>query len=165
LTATNYLTKWIESIPIRSASHKVIIGFIEYIMSMFGFPRKSVIDNVASFKAEPLVKFCEKYGIQLVHSTPYYPQGNGLAKSSNKILVKIIKKLLDDNKKAWDSKLKFTLWADRVTTKRSLGISPFQLVYGIEAIFPTQLALPMEKFLQDQQGEPNDMVRRIHHLV
>jgi transposase InsO family protein len=37
------------------------------------------------------VKFCEKFGIQLIHSTPYYPQGNGLAESSKKILVKIIK--------------------------------------------------------------------------
>jgi hypothetical protein len=111
------------------------------------------------------VKFCEKYGIQLVHSTPYYPQGNGLAKYSNKSLVNIIKKLLEDNTKSWDSKLKFALWAGRVTTKRSLGISPFQLVYGIEAIFPTQLALPVAKFLQDQQGELDDMVRRMHRLV
>jgi transposase InsO family protein len=48
-------------------------------MSRFGFPKNIVTDNVASFKDEPLVKFFEKYGIQLVHSTPYYPQGNGLA--------------------------------------------------------------------------------------
>jgi hypothetical protein len=101
----------------------------------------------------------------LIHSTPYYPQGNGLAESSNKSLIKIIKRLLEDNKKAWDSKLKFSLWADRVTTKRSLGISPFQLVYGTEAIFPSQLALPVAKFFQDCQEEPDDMIRRIHQLV
>jgi hypothetical protein len=56
-------------------------------------------------------------------------------------------------------------WADRVTTKRSLGISPFQLVYGIEANFPTHLDLHMEIFLQDQQREPDDMVKRIQKLV
>jgi transposase InsO family protein len=105
-------------------------------MSRFGCPRRIVTDNVASFKDEPLIKLCE---ITLVHSTPYYPQGNGLAESSNKSLINIIKKLLEDNKKAWDSKIKFSLWDDRVTTKRSLGVSPFQLVYGVEAIFPTQL--------------------------
>jgi hypothetical protein len=38
-------------------------------------------------------------------------------------------------------------------------------VYGVEAIFPSQLALPMEKFFQDYQGEPNHMIRRIQHLV
>jgi hypothetical protein len=70
-----------------------------------------------------------------------------LEESSNKSLIKIIKKLLEDNKKTWDSKLKFALWDDRITTKRSLGVSSFHLVYGVEAIFPTHLSLPVEKFL------------------
>jgi hypothetical protein len=127
--------------------------------------KRIVTDNVASFKAEPLIQFCEQFGISLIHSTPYYPQGNGLAESSNKSLIKIIKILLEDNKKAWDSKLKFSLWVDRVTTKRSLGVSPFQLVYGVEAIFPSHLTFPVEKFFQDCQGEPDDMIRRIQQLV
>jgi hypothetical protein len=77
-----------------------------------------------------------------------------LEEYSNKILVNIIKKPLEDNKKSWDSKLKFALWEDRVTTKRSIGTTPFQLVYGIEVVFPTQIAIPMENFLQYQQGIP-----------
>jgi hypothetical protein len=101
----------------------------------------------------------------LIHSTPYYPQGNELAESSNKSIINIIKKLLEDNKKAWDSKLKFSLWADRMTVKRSLRLSPFQLVYGIEEIFPSQLALPVVKFFQEYQGEPDHMIRRIQQLV
>jgi hypothetical protein len=72
---------------------------------------------------------------------------------------------LDENKRAWDSNLKFALWADRVTTKKSLGLSPFQLVYGIGAVFPTQLALPVENLLQDYEGEPNHVLRRIHQMV
>jgi hypothetical protein len=70
LTATNFFTKWIESIPTRSASHKVIISFLEDIMYRFGYPSRIVTDNVASFIVEPLIKFCEQYGIALVHSTP-----------------------------------------------------------------------------------------------
>jgi len=162
---TDYFTKWIEVVPTRSTSHKVIINFLEDIIARFGFPSRIVTDNAAPFRSEPLIKFHEQYEISQIHSTPYYPQGNGLAESSNKILIKIIKKLLEDNKRAWDSKLKFSLWADRVTTKTSLGISPFQLVYGIEVVFPTQLALSVEKFLQDLEGEPDNMVRRIHQMV
>ena len=37
------------------------------------------VDNATNFRAEELVDMCESMGIQLVHSTPYYPQGNGLA--------------------------------------------------------------------------------------
>jgi transposase InsO family protein len=134
-------------------------------MSRFSCPSRIVTDNAASFRAEPLINFCEQYGITLIHYTPYYPQGNGLAESSNKSLIKIIKRLLEDNKKAWDSKMKFALWVDRVTTKRSLGMSPFQLVYGAEVVFPAHLSFPVEKFFQEFQGEPDDMVRRILQLV
>jgi hypothetical protein len=52
-----------------------------------------------------------------------------------------------------------------VIVKRSLGLSPFQLVYGVEAVFPSQLALPVAKFFQDYQGEPDHMIRRIQQLV
>jgi hypothetical protein len=72
---------------------------------------------------------------------------------------------LEDNKRAWDSKLKFALWVDQVTTKNSLVTSPFQLVYGMEVVFPTQLALPVEKFFQDHEGEPDHMVKTIHQMV
>jgi hypothetical protein len=161
LIAIYFFTKWIEAIPTRNACHKVIISFLEDIIARFGCLNKIVTDNVASFKVEPLIKFREQYGITLVHSTPYYPQGNGMAESSNKSLINIIKILLEENNKSWDSKLKFSLWDDRVTTKRSLGVSPFHLVYGFEAIFPSQLALLVEKFFQDYQGEPDDIVRRI----
>jgi hypothetical protein len=165
LTATDYFTKWIEVAPTKSASHKVIISFLEDIIARFGCPSRIVTDNAASFKSKPLIKFCEQFQISLIHSTPYYPQGNGLAESSNKSLIKLIKRLLEDNKRAWDSKLKFALWADRVTTKTSLGTSPFQLVYGTEAVLPTQLALPVAKFFQDYEEEPDHMVRRIHQMV
>ena len=91
--------------------------------------------------------FCSDYNIILSHSTAYYPQGNGLAEYSNKILVRIIKKLLQDNKKAWHAKLKFALWVDRVSTKKSIGTSPFQLVYGTDVIFLASLGSPVMKFL------------------
>jgi hypothetical protein len=80
-------------------------------------------------------------------------------------LVRIIQKLLEQNVRRWDSKLKFALWANRVTCKKSIGTSPFKLVYGTEAIFPIQLALPVAKFLQESDEEPNDLTRRIHDLV
>ena len=88
-----------------------------------------------------------------------------LIKSSNKSLVWIIRKLLETNEKSWDSKLKFSLWANRVTDKRSIGNSPFKLVYGSEAIFPIQPILLVEKFFQEEEDEPNDMMRRMMDLV
>ena len=145
LVATDYFTKWIEAIPTRKVDHNVVMKFLtENIFSRFGFPHKLITDNVAAFGAKELVEMCDSMGIKIVHSTSYNPQGNGLAESSNKILIRIIKKLLEDNKKNWDAKLKYALWMDRVTIKKSTGSSPFKLVYGTDAIFPIQLILPYQ---------------------
>ena len=94
-----------------------------------------------------MVEFCNKYHITLGHSTAYHPQGNGLAESSNKSLVNIIKKLLEINKKGWHKKLLNALWADQLSQKKSIGMSPFELVYGVDTVFPTSLAVPVVKLL------------------
>ena len=116
LTTTYYFTKWIGAIPTRQAIDLVIITFLENnILSHFGCPNKLITNNAATFKSKRMIDFCNKYKITLGHSTAYHPQGNGLAESSNKSLVNIIKKLLEINKKSWHKKLVNALWADRVT--------------------------------------------------
>ena len=112
-----------------------------------------------------MVKFCEENNINLKHSTPYYPQGNVLAESSNKNIVNSIKKMLFENKRSWDTKLKFSLWADRVTIKKSIGTSPFQLVYGVDVVFPVQLVAPGIKFMQEIKEEPDDIRRRMFQII
>ena len=76
--------------------------------------------------------------------------------------MRIIKKLLEDNKRAWHTKLEYALWADKIGTKRAIGMSPFHLVYGAEVIFSASLGVPIMKLLQEQQDEPNHVQRRIN---
>ena len=61
--------------------------------------------------------------------------------------------------------MKFALWADRVSIKKSIANSPFKLVYGTDVVFPIQLILPVAKFLQEEQDEENDMLIRMNNLV
>ena len=112
-----------------------------------------------------MINFYHKYHISLNHSTAYYPQGNGLEESSNKILVRIIKKLLEDNKRAWNKKMKYALWAHKISTKRAIGMSPFQLVYGVEVVFIASIGVLVIKLLQEQHDEPNHMQRRINQII
>eukprot|EP00253_Pinus_taeda_P028500 PITA_28500 len=166
LTAIDYFTKWIEAIPCRQANDSTIIQFLESnILSRFGCPEKIITDNAAAFKSKKIINFFHKYHITLGHSTTYYPQGNGLAESSNKSLINIIKKLLEENKKNWHKKLTNSLWADKISTKKSIGMSPYELVYGMEAKFPSSLGIPTIKLLQEIQVEPNDMQRRVNQTI
>eukprot|EP00253_Pinus_taeda_P032411 PITA_32411 len=166
LTVIDYFTKWIEAIACRQANDSIIIQFLETnIFSRFGCPEKIITDNATAFKSKRMISFCHKYHITLGHSTAYYPQGNGLVESSNESLINIIKKVLEENKKNWHKKMVNALWADRLTTKRSIGTSPYELVYGLEAVFPSSLGVPVIKLLQEIQAEPSDIQRRINQTI
>ena len=73
--------------------------------------------------------------------------------------------MLEYNKRAWHTKLKYALWDDRIETKREIGMSPFQLVYGDEVVFSASLGVPVIKLLQKQQDEANHMQRRINQII
>ena len=92
-------------------------------------------------------------------------QSNGLAESSNQSLVNIIKKLLEVNKNNQHRKLVNALWADRVRSKKSIGMSPFELVYGIDTVFPTSLAVPVMRLLQEDDSEEDDIQFQINQMI
>ncbi|KAI5317264.1 hypothetical protein L3X38_036971 [Prunus dulcis] len=52
-------------------------------------------------------------GIRLVNSTPYYPQSNGQAEESNKVIKCILKKMIKERPRAWYDLLPKTIWAYR----------------------------------------------------
>jgi hypothetical protein len=146
LTATDYFTKWVEAIPMRNTTDAVVINFLEEnILSRFGCPRKIVTDNAQAFKSMAMIIFCQKFNIILGHSIAYYSQSNGLFESSSKILTTAIKKILTESKKMWHIHLKYAQWANKISTKRAIGTSPFQMLYGTNVILPINLALPVMK--------------------
>ena len=73
------------------------------------------------------------------------------AESSNKILVKIIKKLVQDNKSGWDKKLDSALCSSRTAFKVTTGMTPFRLVYGLEAVVPMEFVVPSLRVAADQR--------------
>eukprot|EP00253_Pinus_taeda_P034444 PITA_34444 len=54
---------------------------------------------------------------------------------------------------------------DRLSTKKSIGMSPYELVCGMESKFPSSLGIPTIKLLQEIQVEPNDMQRRVNQTI
>jgi len=79
--------------------------------------------------------------------------------------MNIIKKVVGENKKAWDSKIKYALWANWITTKTSTGKNPFELVYGLESKLPVNLQIPILCFVQQYTTEEEVIQGWINQLV
>ncbi|XP_057831801.1 uncharacterized protein LOC131042503 [Cryptomeria japonica] len=154
LTATDYFTKLVEVIPTKRATSVVVCLFLkENIVSRFGVHRKIVTDNASFFSYYEIIEFCFDHGITLSHSFDYYPQRNGQVESSNKNLVTIIKKLVDKKQRTWHKALFDALWVDRITPKREINMSPFQLLYGKNVKILITLELPSLKLAKAIEDE------------
>jgi hypothetical protein len=74
LTSTDYFTKWIEVVPTRNATDKVIMNFLDTnIFARFGCHNKIITENAKAFKSKSMIYVCGSHKISLTHSTPYYP--------------------------------------------------------------------------------------------
>jgi hypothetical protein len=112
------------------------------IITRFGIPDCLVFDSASYFWTLEMSDFSLEKGIKLKYSASYYPQGNGLAKSTNKNLIKIIKRTVSENHKILHNALLNAIWANRVTPKNVVGKSPFFLFYNREVILSPHVLLP-----------------------
>ena len=82
-------------------------------------------------------------------STTYYLQGNGQAESTNKVIVTMLQKLVNDNRTDWDIQLYTVLFSYRTAYKVATGHSPFELVYGLLPLMPTEYIVPTQRTTTD----------------
>ncbi|KAI3783284.1 hypothetical protein L1987_42361 [Smallanthus sonchifolius] len=105
-------------------------------------------NNILHQPAEPLYPIFSpwpfmKWGMDIVGKLPNHQE------ESNKIIVNNLKKRLGAKKGRWAEELPFVLWADRTTTKNEIGQTPFSLVFGTEAMIPTEMDLETMDELRD----------------
>ena len=75
-----------------------VMDFLQdHIMTRFGVPISLVFYNATYFSSIRLTAFVNERGIKLHYSTNYYLEGNGLAESTNKNLIRILKKNVIEN--------------------------------------------------------------------
>jgi hypothetical protein len=137
LLAADYFTKWVEAIPLKKVTSENMVVFVkEHIIYRFGIPQTITTDQGTHFTSSEFRNFAESMGIKLLNSSPYYAQANGQAEASNKIMIKIIQKKIDQKPKRWHSVLNEALWSYRMAPYGATQTSPYELVYGHHAILP-----------------------------
>jgi hypothetical protein len=55
-------------------------------------------------------EFASSLKTKLLNSSPYYAQANGQAKASNKIVIGLIKKKIEERPRRWHEVLSEALW-------------------------------------------------------
>jgi len=91
------------------------------------------------FTSEEFKDFVASMGIKVLNSSPYYAQANGQAEASNQILIKLIKKKIEEQLRKWYLTVNESLWAYRMACHGSIKSSPYGLVYGHNSVLPWEI--------------------------
>ena len=107
----DYFTKWVEAKPLANIRDMDAKKFIwKNIITRFRVPHTLISDIGLQFDSKAFRRYCCNLGITNRYSTPGYPQGNGQAKTINKVIINGLKKRLDDAKGKWVEELPRVLW-------------------------------------------------------
>jgi transposase InsO family protein len=143
LVAMDKFSKWIEARPITNLKAEQVVSFFTDIIHRFKVPNSIITDNGSQFTGRKFLEFCDKYHIYVDWAAVAHPQTNGQVERANSMILQGLKPKIFErlNKSSWKwlQELPSVIWSLRTTLSRATGFTPFFLVYGAEAVLPTDL--------------------------
>jgi hypothetical protein len=157
--AVDKFMKWIKVKLAASITAAKAVEFIKEIMYMLGVPN-IITNNETQFTMREFKDFCVDSGININHASVSHPQSNIQVERSNDMILKGPKPRIIDRLKPytrkWVKELPSVLWTLRTTLSHDTGHTPFSLVYGSQAMLPTEVehkSFRMQHFSEEQSDD------------
>ena len=144
LVVVDRFSKMAHFLPCSKTSDasKVAKIFFDEIVKLYGLPKTIVSYRDVKFMSHFWKTLWHMMGIKLKFSTAYHPQTNGQTEVVNRSLGNLLKCLIGENVKTWESILPIAKFSYNNSINRSIGMSPFEVVHGYTPRRPLDL-LPM----------------------
>src|SRR5664279_3516333 len=127
----------------RTITAQAAVKFIKGLVCRFGVPNRIITDNGTQFTTGALLSYCEEMGIKVCFASVAHPRSNRQVERANAEVLRGLKTktfdMFETCGKNWIEQLPSVLWALRTTPSRATGETPFSLVYGAEAVLPSEL--------------------------
>jgi transposase InsO family protein len=136
-------SKWIEAVPVTNQEATMVVKFFESIIYRYGIPNNIITNNGTNFTSGEFQELAKKLGIKIKYASVVHPKSNGQVEKANGLVCAGLKKQLFRPLKcvvgAWIKELPSVLWSLRTTPNFSTSYTPFFLLFGAEAVLPTDV--------------------------
>ena len=134
--ARDSLLGWPEFAKLRKENRRTLGTFIlEQLMMRWGVLMEIVTDNGSPF-VTALEWLSEKYNVSHIRISGYNSRANGAVEVTHQTVRTALIKSGDGDICGWHERLPFIMWADRITIRKSTGLSPFYAMHGFEPLLP-----------------------------
>ncbi|KAB2624761.1 S ribonuclease [Pyrus ussuriensis x Pyrus communis] len=126
------LTKSAHFIPVREkySLNRLAELFISRVVKYHGVPVSIVSDRDPRFTSKFWVAFQEALGTRLLYSTAYHPQTDGQSERTIQTLEDMLRASVLQFSDAWHQRLDLMEFAYNNSFHSSIGMAPFEALYG-----------------------------------
>ena len=126
-------TKFVWLYPTKTTNAEEVVEKLRRQQSIFGNPKVTISDRGSAFRSETCENYCVEEKIRLIKVTTGIPRGNGQIERINRIIIPVLTKLSLDDPEKWYKHVTKLQEAINTTFQRSIGRSPFELMFGVQA--------------------------------
>lgn len=132
LTIIDRFSRLAVAVPLADTSaEQVARAFLERWVMVFGVPRWTLSDRGPQFRSALMEQVCLSLGIDVRHSSPYFPQGNGQVERFHRRLNESLSAFVSSSAhNDWDLWVATVVCGLNAADSRSTGMSPWRLVFG-----------------------------------
>ena len=127
------------AIPLGNISARNIVKHLLKVFTTYGFPKEIQSDRGTNFSSDLLKETLKEFNVKHTLASPYHPQSQGALERHHQTLKSLLKKYCMDTGIDWDDSLDLLLFVIREVPNDSLGISPFEMLYGHKVRGPLQI--------------------------
>ena len=170
LVVMDHFTKWCEAFATKDQKASTVADIlVSKVFSRFGPPAVLHSDQGANFESNLMHEICNLMGITKSRTTAYHPQCDGLVERQNRTLQAMLTAFSSKHKDDWDLWLDSVVFAYNTSRHESLGISPYEMVFGRLPRMPLELELGLPLVNPMTQGEyvsnTHKALQNIHEIA
>ena len=144
LVVVDHFTKWCEIIPTKDQKASTVAPLlINKIFSRFGPPVVLHSDQGRNFESNLMHEICDAMGIVKTRTTAYHPQCDGQTERQNRTIQQMLSSFVSNRQDDWDLWLDSVTYAYNTSKHESLGLSPYEVVFGRVPRLPFELEVGM----------------------
>ncbi|XP_071905730.1 uncharacterized protein [Coffea arabica] len=129
-----------------------------------GYFETLITDNAKNLNNGMVDGLCEQFKIRHRNSTIYRPQMNRVVEAANKNLKKILRKMTEKHRD-WYEKPSYALMAYRTSIRTSIGATPYNHMYGMEAVLSAEVEIPSLRILMETKLDETDWIKQRHEQL
>ena len=141
LVVVDAFSRYAEFIPMKDqTADSVLKSLMTGWVYSHGLPEILITDQARNMDGETVRRFCTDFNIKKRRSSPYHPEGNGLAERCVQTAKQLLRCLLAERKMPttdWPEVMKEITFVFNSAKNSSTGMSPHEVMYGV-ALRPPQ---------------------------